>query len=170
MYRARPPGTKTRKRKEAKMIENTKAKLYFAGEPTAHDVQAIRDAFPDLKPGDIVRYDALENIIGKQRSSNRWHTVVAKWRRRIEVDDNLMTRAVIGVGYEILDAKGRIEVSANQYHHGIRRIVTASIRANATDPDELDDAGRHTRAFVIAQGASIKLARRVSPKRVQLPE
>jgi len=146
-----------------------KATVYFAGVPTAPAVQAIRDAYPDLKPGDVVRYDALEKIIGEPRSANRWHTVVTKWRHRIEVDDNLMTRAIPNTGYEVLDAKGRIETAANQWKQGVWRIKVAGHRAIETDPEELDEAGRHTRLHLIEYQAKIGLARRVSPKPVVLP-
>ena len=53
------------------------------GLPTAPDVEAICRQFPELKTGDEVSYQAIEELLRLTRGTGRWKSVTDAWRTRL---------------------------------------------------------------------------------------
>lgn len=77
-----------------------KQKLFFGGIPTEPDITALKESFPasTLKPGVLVSYQDIEKVISCAIRSNRFRTVVNRWREELEKDGGIVTRCQNGVG------------------------------------------------------------------------
>lgn len=69
-----------------------KAGLVLGGLPTGPDVKKLVAAFPDIKPGDVIEYDDVEDVLGFKRKEreSRWRTVTDAWRRFLKREHNFL--------------------------------------------------------------------------------
>jgi hypothetical protein len=59
------------------------SKIFARGVPYAEALTRLEKAFPDLKDGDLVTHEQLEQIIGEPRGSNRYRGTLSSWRRQL---------------------------------------------------------------------------------------
>ena len=142
---------------EARIVKNV---------PSAPAIRAIQNATGELTAGDMITYDQLESIIGDNRKSDRWKTVVSTWRAQLLREDNIMLGNVINTGYVVLDAQGRITASARRYGHGVKRIIRAGVDSKNTSAVELDDTQRKARDHMMRQAGAYVLAEKTAPKKL----
>lgn len=82
---------------------NEQQKLYpwFEGQPTAPDVSKLLKAYSDLKVGDAVSHQDVENVIGEKWKSLRYQTVTSAWRRRLHEEQGLNIDCQQGKGFYV---------------------------------------------------------------------
>lgn len=117
------------------------SEMFFGGKPTKFDVKKLADAFEPLKVGDQVLHDRIEQVLDLPRTSNRYRTVVNKWRKRLaEPETNVVLIAYTdGTGgfFVPTDAQ-RIDNSVNGIKHGVRKVVRSAKRsAGVTTQDPI---------------------------------
>ena len=134
--------------------------------PTMPAVRKIIEAHGELKAGDEITYDTLQTCIMEERDTNRFRGVVQAWRALLRRDSNIMLQCIPNVGYRVLNANERINVSGKRYGHGVRRIVIAGMDARATETGELDAPEMKTREFLMKQAGAYVLAEKTRPKRL----
>ena len=139
------------------------------GTPTAPAVRKILEAHGDLKPGDIIEYATLEECVMEGRDSNRWRTVVNRWRQHL-LSENIVLEPVRNVGYEVLDPSRRIQHAARQEDGGRKKIGRALHVANGTETDELSREERGYIDHLNRTYSSILLYERVKPKAIAPPK
>lgn len=81
------------------------------GMPTGPDVAALQKAFPDLKIGDTVSYEAVSGVIGCPWTSARFKTITTVWRRRL-MESGLVLGCDPGESFRVLTAS---QISAKTY-------------------------------------------------------
>lgn len=151
--------------------------LFLGGVPTEPDVKKLIEAFPTLKPDDVVTHEEIAAIIGDTHRSSRFRTVVEAWRRALLKLHNIDTKAIRGVGYQVLQPMDRISASIKDYGAGTRKIVRSVGRARRVEMEKLtleqqrvgEHAIRHMEATADhARRASKEIALKFSPQ-AQLP-
>lgn len=113
--------------------------LYGAGVPTKPAVDKIVARFSDLRPDDMVTYDELEELICVPRRTNRFKSVVTAWRKRMDIESEILFHCVPNKGYVVLDNHGRVATSSKLIHLGAKRIKRGASIAARTDVSGLDE-------------------------------
>ena len=96
-------------------------KLFLGGMPTDADVRLICAALPNLKEGDDVTHEQIEQAINIGRNESRYRTVVNAWRKSLLKNDNLEVVAVPSVGYRCLTPPERVKHNLNGFQVGSRK-------------------------------------------------
>jgi alkylated DNA nucleotide flippase Atl1 len=138
-------------------------KSFFGGMPTRHVVDALLHQISLLKEGDVITHQEIEKIAGVRRS-NRYKTVMLRWKRRAFVEQNILLVAERTIGYRLAPPDQRISVSVGYVSQGKRRIVKAATVAMATDHARLDEEQRRVREHVSTLPNRLRLAELTSPK------
>lgn len=63
---------------------NESAKTYSGGLPVGPDIRALNEAFPNLRAGAVLTYDAIGAVIGAQWRETRFWRVLNAWRESLE--------------------------------------------------------------------------------------
>lgn len=111
------------------------SKVFFGGMPTQIDVDKLREAFPAIEEGDEVRHEDIEAVLGLERGSNRYKTVVEAWRKRL-LNDGIDLGAVAGIGLKSLNATERIEKSVDGFQSGTRKQLRSIKRSQLVRTDD----------------------------------
>lgn len=144
--------------------EVSEAKVYFGGVPTDADVEKLRQRYGAPAIGTRISYNDLQIVTGCAKMSNRFKTVVEAWRRKLEREHNLLLKAIPGIGYEVLDNHGRVNLAGTMHHHGLRKIMRAGMIAATTERAELSEPERRVCDHIAANGAAARLAIKTAPK------
>ena len=83
-------------------------KLYFGGVPTDPEVKRLAEAFGTPDPG-LIPYEQLEAVVDVTRETNRFRTILTRWRRRLLQEQNIYTAAIQGAGIKVLNEPERTE-------------------------------------------------------------
>ena len=132
--------------------------LYFNGIPTSLDVEKLRDAFGVPVPGTVLTHEQIEAVLGQERTSCRYKTVLNSWRKKLERESNILFRALHGAGIEVLDSHGRVDVAGRTYKHGLRRIAKSADIAMRTDQTDLTPEEARVCEHLARTGSSLRLA------------
>ena len=112
------------------------ATIFGGGVPTAPDVDRLAAHFNVPAIGTVIRYDEIAKVIGTGVGESRFKTVFGAWRKRLDGQHNIFLRAVPNVGYEVLNSKQCVVVSASKFKTGLRRIrksADMAIRINKAE-------------------------------------
>lgn len=131
---------------------------FFGGVPTKPDVDKLMAKWPDIAPGLIIPYTEIESTIGESVKSNRYLTVVDRWRKTLYRDRNLVLQPHKGVAFEVLQPNGRIDYAHMQFKSGLKRSNKAAHIVATTDQSQIDPSrqgvaaaiGRVHAAYVLA--------------------
>lgn len=143
---------------------------------TAPELLRLAELFPDLESirGTVIEFDTIEKALGLERDSNRFKTVISRWRADTKKNKGIWMRGnlpeVIGIGIRVLTHDEQVEFSGIRYRQAGRKIVDGHAAAANTDDAKLSPeairekehrilAGRHLHAAVIE-------SRRFLPKAV----
>src|SRR5262245_59468030 len=142
-----------------------KHKLDFTNS-TRPELLKLEGRFGDVESlrGTILRFDDIEEVLQLERSSNRFRTVMAAWRKHLKADRGIWTRGdvedAVGIGIRVLTHEEQVQFSRTRYKQAGRRIVDGHSAAANTNDDKLSEpakkekdhlilAGRHLHAAVI---------------------
>lgn len=73
-------------------------KVFFKGSSTAVDIQKLQEKWPEtsLKHGDTIAYEDLSEVLGVRARTNRFRTIVNRWRDLIEANTGKRLAAIDG--------------------------------------------------------------------------
>lgn len=127
-------------------------KPYFRGIPTDIDLKKLMEAFGSAKPGDMIAHEDVAATIGAEYGSNRYRTVVSRWRKAMFATCNLELEARIGVGYAVLNASERVRSASDDFKRVGDRLRKVHFRFAAIPRTELsaEEARRADHAQVAA--------------------
>jgi len=115
--------------------------LYFGGVPTRPDVDKIRKMWPDkdLKEGDEIAYEDMEELLDISRRVNRWRTVTNNWRGLVETESGLIIDVIKGKAFVVLDDGEKVDLGHSKMRtavRGVRRSVVINSYVNTSKLDE----------------------------------
>lgn len=145
--------------------------VFFAGLPTDIDIRALTEAFGVPEEGDSISYDEIANTIKVPVGSNRYHTVVGQWRKRLQREHNIYMKAGDG-RYEVLDPAGRVDLGASKLRTGARMFRKAHVVVESTDRKRLTPQQRARADHIqMTTATAIQSARLASKKpTAELPQ
>jgi hypothetical protein len=153
------------------------AKVFLGGVPTEPDVKAIREAFPDVKPGDTISYAAVAEIARLDARSNRIRTVLGAYRSTMLREANIKFRTVAGIGLQRLTEAERTREGIKTFTKGARGVRRSVGDLAAVDTTKLDQVERQvndharrlaTAAYDSLRGTQKEIAASLAPPK-QLP-
>ena len=139
------------------------------GIPTEIDVLALINAFGVPSVGEIIQHERIESVVCVEKNKYRYKTVVAAWRRKLEREHNIILRAVPGTGYEVLDSKGRVDLSGNKYKYGLRAVRRSASIALRTDRSTLKKEDEAVLDHIIRVSATIQTVAATEARKLTYP-
>ena len=131
-------------------------RMYFAGIPVLPDVEFLLEKV-EVAIGNRIPYKQIEKLLGVDRKSIRYSTVVARWRKRLEEEFAVALICDEGVAFVVANAPERITVSARHVSKAVRALWRANGIAARTLAADLDDVGKKKRDHLIDMTASLGL-------------
>lgn len=119
-----------------------KCRPYFGGIPMEPQVRKLLDTFGSPEPG-IIRHDQIETVIGENRRSSRYQSIVVAWRKRMFKEQNIDSDAVRGVGVKILTESERVDVSGKDFGRASKRVVRSHHRISVVQNEKLDEKTKY---------------------------
>lgn len=118
--------------------------IFKGGIPIAPDVEKLFAAYGDVALGTVIKHEQIEAVLGKERSSHRYRTVVTAFRKRmLAVSRRVLDgRCVAGQGYKVLTSEQTVgHLAAEQ--DGVRRKVGVwRLKGATVDEHDLSEVGR----------------------------
>lgn len=114
------------------------ARLYLGGLPTDIDVRKLKARFGVPQVGQELSHSELAECIGVDKTSTRYGSVMAAWRRALKREHNLVLGAVPGEGFRVLTDAERMSEDTRKGVIGARMIARAvkdSLLINTSDPE-----------------------------------
>ena len=126
----------------------------FAGLDTGPEVNQLLGGLV-VTPGTTITHEAVEEILGLERRSTRYHTITTRWRRALRRTQNIDMQGIPGVGFRVLSEPERLDISVRDFTRSARGMHRAHERLMGVRVFELSDDKRvqydHTqRAFNLA--------------------
>ena len=144
-------------------------KTFFGRIPTTPDVNNLCAKYPDLKEGQVVRYEDIEAIIGAKKADNRFVSVVVAWRKKLERESNLIFVTMPKVGFKVAAPHERVDLSSRKVKSGTKAIIKGATIASSTDRSRLTQEQRRVCDHISKAATSIQLATRIAPKPLEVP-
>jgi hypothetical protein len=123
--------------------------------PTDAEVEALTAAAADLEEGGVFGYERMAPLVGAEPRTERWKTVVGRWKRLEFREGNRTWKCVPGRGFELLAPVARIGHAGNLQDHGRRRLRLALAVAARTDADELPAPEQAKRSHMLRIGGAL---------------
>jgi hypothetical protein len=120
-------------------MEKEKTQVWLAGVSTDIEVDRLNKAFPNLKIGDRFTDEDLEIILELEKDSQRFSTVMDRWRRYCQNRKNLLITRDRITGYHVADDNERTEVAEDTLEKAVGRIDRAVKILHGTDKYKLDE-------------------------------
>lgn len=117
--------------------------VFFGGVPTGADVRKLLDAFPDIKPGDVIAYADVAKVIGADHGSNRFKSVTDAWRKTLLRTSNLVIEAVTGRGFRRLPEQERSERDREGWRKDQSRAARKVRDLARTDTRDFTESEQH---------------------------
>jgi len=134
------------------------SKQFFGGVPTDIEVKQLSEKFGVPVAGQVIKYQEISDAIGVQRVDGRWQSVVSAWRKKLERENNIIMKAIDNIGFEALNAAGRVELSAKVFKQAVRRTGRAANIAAQTNRAELNEDQKRVCDHIQNTGAALRLA------------
>lgn len=132
------------------MSDEQKLYPWKTGLPTKPDVDLIMKRWPDLKPGDRISYEEIEDCIGLSKNKNptRFTTITESWKKRMEKEKDTPIFCERNVGFFAAKAKDGLSktpgilISVGKKVHGHRKILAMLAPETDQDRSEIEHQGR----------------------------
>ena len=152
------------------MTEHKAPKLYFGGIPTEPDIKKLEDVFGTPTEGTRYQWSRLEEVLGCDRRSRRFGTIIWRWRKRLLAEHNIFMRAIRGDGLEAANPTQRVVESAGRFRSGLRKVRRASTLAGSTDRSRLSPEDRRVADHLVATAATMQGVANTSAKQLEYPD
>lgn len=126
------------------------------GRPMDPAVRKLMDAFATTPRGETITYAALEAIIGENRRTNRFKSVVMKWRKKMSDEHGKALDNLMNVGYTVCTATGQLNAAGSLMRQASRRVSKAVVYAERTPVEQLAEHDQRRRDHFLANAALIK--------------
>ncbi|MEM1345748.1 MAG: hypothetical protein AAGI34_14375 [Pseudomonadota bacterium] len=142
----------------------TEGRAFFGGVPTAPDIIALRERWPDssLTPGDLIRYSDVAAVLRIDPNSRRFWSVTRRWRMLVEQETG---RVVLGcrhgVGFEVLDNTGKLDLSHAKLATAARAARRAAKVSATVDMATLSSEEKHRLLILQRRSAAIICANQI---------
>lgn len=142
-----------------KPLWKAEPKVFRRGVPTDVDVNKLREKYPDaaMQTGKLITYTDLEKDLSISRDKSRFGNILRRWRKLLEEESGLVTKARAGIGIVICDDRSKVELANEKRRFAInnaRRSMTISGLVNVrnlTDEErKVHDHNANLMASVIA--------------------
>jgi hypothetical protein len=116
-------------------------KLFFGGMSTDTELGKLMDIFSEAVPGTLITHDEIESAIGVRRDSNRYWTVLTRWKRAMFSKCNLEVASRKGEGYVVMTPAERVQKASDdtrKINNEVRRVhyrFAAIPRSGLSDQD-----------------------------------
>jgi hypothetical protein len=101
--------------------------------------QLIYEVLIDLSIGDLLRYDALDELLERDfRRAGAGRTPLARAMVELEKTHQRTLRNVLNVGYEVVEGGAQVVLAQQQAHRGHRRFRRSAVLASTTRRDALN--------------------------------
>ena len=124
--------------------------------PVELDLKKLRESFPTtaLTEGREIKYEALESIIGRARRTNRFQTVIQKWRRLLLVESNIALLTMSNVGFKVATDQQKMSAGDNYRKQAMRKVQRSIEHYRAVDTNKLSESEiRSLRASMVANSS-----------------
>lgn len=132
--------------------------VFLGGVPTDVEVRDLRSRWPEseMKPGDVIPYEVVEEMIGAKRHTSRWASVTGRWRKIVERETpHLVVGTERGVGFKVLSAAEKLDLSETKLDTAARAVRRSYKVAARVEVKELDDDERARLSLAQHRGAAI---------------
>jgi len=136
------------------------------GRSTSTEVDALIKKFPALKAGDKISYEEIAKVANSEKGTSRFNAVAGAWRKRLDVEFNIVLKAISNEGFVVMANASRIGHSAKGVKHGLRKIDRSSRLAARTDDDGLTESERKIKDHLARIGASLITLSQVESKKL----
>jgi len=129
----------------------TEANIFIRGLPTDLEVRKLTEHFTDIHKlrGMTIKHEELERVTGLKRDTNRYRTVITRWRKRVTRETGIELRgdlrADIGIGIRVLSASEQLEFSGDLDHRAGSRIRHSHRAVANIDDSDLTEEERRTK-------------------------
>ncbi len=142
----------------------SEGKLVFGGVPTNAEVNILLNRYDDAKPGTVIPYGEVEELIHTERDDSRFRTITSRWRRMSFRKHNSVIICIPNVGFKIAAPDERIQEASSKVTKGRRAITSGSVIAGTTPTRGLSDANIRVRDHIASIPARLRLAELTAPK------
>jgi hypothetical protein len=125
-------------------------KMFFGGVPVDPEVKMLRSHFGVPVHGQVIAHEDCETVLGLDRKSSRYKTVIHAWRSSLKRSDNIEFIALPGEGFRVLFDDERVEVHISGVSRGIRKIDRSarSLASVPRDGSPGEDVHLHARIAI----------------------
>lgn len=143
---------------------------FNGGIPTEPEVNELIEQIGIPAVGDKITYKRITEIIGVERNTGRWASVITAWRKRLDRQHNILLQAVANEGYEVLSNSGRVNYGGKLYNEGLRRVERAVKVVTRTDRAGLNDEEKKTADHIQRTGATVRLSALTAARQLNYSE
>lgn len=112
----------------------------------------IYEVLGELQVGDVLRYDALDEILARSfLEEGAKRNPMDRARRELEEADHRTVMAVPGVGYRIVEPREHLTLAGSHQQRSRRQIVRAQQKLTSTEITALNDLERRRHDEMMAQ-------------------
>jgi len=155
----------------AQRITTKPARVFQRGAPTEPDLDKLRELWPGAKmqEGQVITYSDIEAAIFYDRSSHRFGTVLARWRKLLMEEQRIVLVPVPTVGFKVASDSEKVAVTHGHLRKSVRSAQRSFIIGNMVNASKLtpDEKQRHQ---VAVQKSGFWCAYNNLRPRAKLPE
>lgn len=130
-------------------------------------VRRLADAIGEMRPGMFWTHEQLAGMMGEVAGTNRYRSVIHKWKRLVKKEQRLVIEARRGDGYETLTPRENLGYAARRTRSGMLRVRESKQVAQITADDGLSDAERHAKRHLVDVNSAIEREYRVQQKQAK---
>lgn len=120
------------------------------GRPYGPQIREMMHAFAAKQRGDLISYAELERVTGEARDSNRFRSLMQKWKRTMIRERGYALTCMPKEGYRVMLPDETIRSCAGDSRRVMRTLKRSHEKAAYTPESELSQAGRYSRSVYIA--------------------
>jgi hypothetical protein len=125
------------------------------GRPTEPQVRKLMDAFGNTPRGSTITYGQIEGVIGERRGSDRWTTLVGKFKERMLSEKGLHLEVRVNTGYEAVPAGDQLRSVKRIWKSAGRRFSKGIKVAEATPDAELNETEKSVKLHSLTFGSQL---------------
>ena len=116
--------------------------VFLGNVPIRTDVLLLAYTFQDMSEGALITHEQIEEVLGINRNSNRYRSVVAAWKEEQFDGHNIFLISARSVGYQIANPDERIQYCQSQKKKGAKCFAKIHEIAQKTDINRLSTEHR----------------------------
>jgi hypothetical protein len=142
--------------------QENETRPFWGGISTEMELEMLKKHYQDPKVGDRLSDDELEKVIKQERSTNRFKTIMDRYRKYLFKVHNLLLLRDRMVGYYIADEDQRVDHMIGQEKKGSRCYKKAIKVGATTDRDKIPKDKRAAYDFHINYLSRVEQGRQLA--------